>query len=84
MNITQQENTKVTLKADLTVKDVVVGTIEATASNYNYDNLSINVNIFNDKKKEFCDNATALLADIKTFEDTAVAKQKELLSGGEE
>ena len=81
MNITQQENTKVILKADLTVKDEIIGNVEGTVSNYDYDNVGININIYNSMKKQFCDNDTALKADISTFVESVIAKQKELLGG---
>lgn len=81
MNITQQENTKVILKADLTVKDEIIGNLEGTVSNYDYDNIGINININNSMKKQLCDNDATLKADINTFIESVIAKQKELLGG---
>lgn len=81
MNITQEESIKIVLKGELKVGEEIIGNIEGTVSNYNYDNCNVGIVINNGMKKKFCDNDAALKADISTFIESVIAKQKELLGG---
>lgn len=81
LQIEETENKKVELKSSLKVGGTDIGQITATISDYQHDNISVHLEIYNHQKKAYIENKESVEKDITDFVTNVFAKTQELLGG---